>query len=222
MALVSIALVDDHPIMLHGLAQVFASHNQYTVLAQGQPAQALALAQAYRPEIMIIGASDPGCLVATVACLTQHCPATRVIVYAGLPGADHAVRALEAGARGYAAKAGGVDELLQAVRLVHQDEIYISRGFATGVITALQNESVRKAALQKIKLNVRENQIVQLLLRGKTNREIATQLAIGEKTVKHYMTSLMQKLSARNRTEAVLAAQELIRLRPDAGSAHLN
>src|SRR5688572_4663442 len=106
MALVSIALIDDHPIMLHGLAQVFASHNQYTVVAQGHPAQALELAHAYRPEVMIIGVSDPGCLVATVAGLTQHCPSTRVIVYAGLPGAEHAVRALEAGARGYAAKAG--------------------------------------------------------------------------------------------------------------------
>ena len=60
-----------------------------------------------------------------------------------------------------------------------------------------------------MRLSVREQQIVQLLLRGRTNREIAENLAISEKTVKHYMTILMQKMNARNRLEVVIAAQKM-------------
>ena len=124
---------------------------------------------------------------------------------------EQAVLALEAGAQGYAVKAGGADEVLTALQQLLENEIYISHRFSTGVITALRNSSTRKAALQNIKLNLRETQIIQLLLRGATNKQIASTLNISEKTVKHYMTSLMQKLNARNRTEAVLAAQQFIK-----------
>jgi two-component system nitrate/nitrite response regulator NarL len=77
------------------------------------------------------------------------------------------------------------------------------------VISALRNSSVRTPSDPSIKLSVREDQIVRLLLVGRTNKEIAERLKISEKTVKHYMTLLMQKLHARNRVEVVLAAQEL-------------
>ena len=73
----------------------------------------------------------------------------------------------------------------------------------------MRNASLRKVAAQAIKLSIREEQIVRLLLRGRTNKEIAAGLGIGEKTVKHYMTILMQKLQARNRLEVVIAAQKL-------------
>lgn len=90
-----------------------------------------------------------------------------------------------------------------------RDEIYVTQAFASKVISALQNSALRKRALQSIRLNVREHQIIRLLLRGKTNREIAEKLSISEKTVKHYMSVLIQKLQVRNRTEVVLAAQKL-------------
>jgi DNA-binding CsgD family transcriptional regulator len=77
------------------------------------------------------------------------------------------------------------------------------------VIEALRTASMRKVAAGPIKLSIREEQIVRLLLRGRTNREIAIGLGIGEKTVKNYMTILMQKLHARNRLEVLIAAQKL-------------
>ena len=88
-------------------------------------------------------------------------------------------------------------------------ETFISQSFASKVIMALRNESMRRIAAQAIKLSIREEQVVKLLLRGRTNKEIATGLGITEKTVKHYMTVLMQKLQVRNRLEVVIAAQKL-------------
>ncbi len=96
------------------------------------------------------------------------------------------------------------------VRAAHCGETYITPGFACKVIEALRIASLRQmSANAPIKLSLREEQIVRLLLRGYTNRQISVGLGIGEKTVKNYMTILMQKLHARNRLEVLIAAQKL-------------
>lgn len=144
---------------------------------------------------------------------------TKVVVLTASTGVDHAVHSLDAGAHGYVLKGGSADELIRSIRSVLDGQTYISQEFASKVISALRDESVRKAAAKAIKLSIREEQIVRLLLRGKTNKEIANALKICEKTVKHYMTVLMQKLNARNRLEVVIAAQKM---NPAAESRPLN
>jgi DNA-binding NarL/FixJ family response regulator len=210
MGKISVALIDDHPIMLEGLCRLFAAEACYRVVAIGDARQAPQIVEALSPGLVILGIQDTSTLLVVLHLIGRRFPLVRSIVYAGNPSAESAVRMLEAGARGYAAKTGGAEEILTAARLVASNEIYISRSFATGVITALRDDATRKAALQAMRLTARENQIIKLLLRGYTNRQIATELMIGEKTVKHYMTGLMQKLRARNRTEAVLAAQTFL------------
>src|SRR5690606_33479030 len=100
-------------------------------------------------------------------------------------------------------------ELAEALRSVARGNTYIPPIFACKVITALRNAAYRRQAAEAVKLSAREDQVVGLLLRGNTNKEIARKLSISEKTVKHYMSVLMQKLRARNRVEVVLAAQGL-------------
>jgi two-component system, NarL family, nitrate/nitrite response regulator NarL len=80
---------------------------------------------------------------------------------------------------------------------------------ANQLISALHDVAARNAANRQIKFSTREDQILRLLLDGKTNKAIAGILAITENTVKHYMSILMQKLNARNRLEVVIAAQKL-------------
>jgi DNA-binding NarL/FixJ family response regulator len=106
-------------------------------------------------------------------------------------------------------KGSSSDELLQAIASVSSGETYITRNFATQVIAALRDTSLRRKAAEAVKLSIREQQIVRLLLKGKTNKEIALAINISDKTVKHYMTILMQKLQVRNRLEVVIAAQKL-------------
>jgi DNA-binding NarL/FixJ family response regulator len=101
------------------------------------------------------------------------------------------------------------EELLQAVGAVLDGETFISQKVATNVIAALRAASVRQSMARPRALSIREEQIVRLLLQGKTNREIAGGLGLREKTIKHYMTLLMQKLDARNRVELALAVRSV-------------
>ena len=148
---VSVALVDDHPIMLNGLSQVLASESKYRIIAQCESTKALQIVQEYRPQLVVLGIQDAQRLISTVSAIASQFPAVKSLVYAATPTVQDAVRALEAGAKGYASKAGGVEELLQAIQLVHDDEIYISRSFAAGVITALSNETLPQSSVTKNK-----------------------------------------------------------------------
>jgi len=91
---------------------------------------------------------------------------------------------------------------MDAINTVMAGETYISRGLATKVIAALTNPQGAR-----IKLSTREEQIVALLLEGRTNREMGEQLQLSEKTIKNYMSLLMQKLKVRNRVGLVMAAR---------------
>ena len=207
---VSVAFVDDHPVFLAGLTSLFANIAGFEVVATGATAaDAVQIAAETSPDILMMDISRPDDTFEAVRQITSNHGSTRVLVFAASPSVDHAVMALDAGARGYILKCGSVEDLIQGVRAVHSGETYLTPGFATKVINALRNASIRKMAVQALRLSAREDQIVGLLFRGRTNKEIATVLSISEKTVKHYMTILMQKLRVRNRLEVVIQAQKM-------------
>jgi DNA-binding NarL/FixJ family response regulator len=206
----AIALIDNHPITMVGLMQVLAESSDYSVVAKGSSSlDILSIADEYQPSVMIVDMAVPGNALAAISFIAKKYPNMRIIDFTAASGVDYAVAALEAGAQGYVSKTCSSDEIIIALRAVMTGQTYVSQNFAGSVITALRNASIRKLAMQALKLSAREDQIVHYLLVGKTNKEIAARLEISEKTVKHYMTILMQKLNARNRTEAVIAAQKL-------------
>jgi two-component system, NarL family, nitrate/nitrite response regulator NarL len=210
MSPVSIAFVDDHPILLEGIVSVFSKSDELNIVGKGNSTDdAVAIAETLSPEILVVDLNMPGDIFEAIARIVERRPNTRIIAFTAATSIDHAVRALDAGASGYVLKGSSADDLLNAIRAVRLGDTFIAQGFAGKVIAALRNASLRKAAARAIKLSIREEQIVRLLLRGRTNREIADQLHISEKTVKHYMTVLMQKLNVRNRLEVVIAAQKL-------------
>jgi len=216
----SVAFVDDHPVLLEGLVANFSARADYAVVGIGSCAgDALTVATRQRPGVMVIDLNMPGDPFEVIAKITQFSPATKVLAFTASAGVDYAVRALEAGVSGYVLKGSSADELSDAIRKVLTGETFITPSFATKVIVALRDASLRKLAARAIKLSIREDQIVKLLLRGRTNKEIANQLNISEKTVKHYMTLLMQKLNVRNRLEVIIAAQKLGEEYRDQGSA---
>lgn len=210
MSELSIAFVDDHPVLLEGLACIFKEIGRFDVIATGKCAsEAVAIVENAQPDIILLDLNMPGDAFDAIARIHKSSPRTRIVIFTASTGIDHAVRALESGASGYVLKGSTDDELIQAIDTVVAGNTFITPSFAGKVIAAVHNMSLRKAAQQKLRLSVREDQIVRLLLMGRTNKEIAQQLKISEKTVKHYMSLLMQKLQARNRVEVVLAAQEL-------------
>ncbi len=207
---VSVALIDSHPVTLAGLTHVLSAQGAFSVVALGASSRdAIAIAERHRPHLIILDLTIPGNAIEAISAIRTRYQSIGIIVFTGAPGVDHAVSAMEAGARGYVSKSCAADELVSAARAVAAGATYVSRNFGSEVITALRNASVRRIAMQALRLSAREDQIVQFLFSGKTNKEIASQLGITERTVKHYMTVLMQKLNARNRVEVVIAAQHL-------------
>ena len=204
----SIGIVDENPLLLQALIKI-CSDNGLKIVASGRStADAIRLAADHQLDLIILDPTMQGGIEAISEILSRN-PSLKIIAYSSALGADYAVRAIEAGARGYVLKRCTAEEFFTAVSSVINGETFITPSFAATILTALRDDRLRKRAAQLVDLSIRENQIVRLLLRGRTNKEIASTLAISEKTVKCYMTTVMQKLNARNRTEVVLACQRI-------------
>jgi len=115
---------------------------------------------------------------------------------------------LDAGAMGFVLKGSTLTEMFEATEAVRHGELFITKQYASQVMGGLRNRARQDEINRAIKLSVREKQILEHLMHGRTNREIADSLLLSEKTVKHYMTNMMSKLHARNRVELVIEAQK--------------
>lgn len=210
-SVIRIALIDDQPILIEGLKLVFAAGSGFEIVAVGRNAAAMVeTARRARPDVILVDPGTAGDIHEALRQVNALPRAPAVIVFtAGGSDVEAAVRFIEDGARGYVLKNSAPDELIAAIGSVLSGEIFVSPSFATRVIVSLRQAAMRSAAADTMKFSVREDQIVRLLQCGRTNREIAQQLRISEKTVKHYMTLLMRKLNVRNRLEVIIAARQM-------------
>ena len=216
MSTVSVGLVDDHPLMIEGIVTLLSRAQGIEILSTGSTARDIIdISSRFRPDVIIVDLSMAGDVYAAIATSIRVSPKTKIVAFTAATGVDSAIRALDAGANGYVLKGSSAQELIQAVDAVRHGETYITQSFASQVIAALRNASLRRVAAEAVRFSIREEQIVRLLLRGNTNKAIAASLKISDKTVKNYMTILMQKLNARNRLEVVIAAQALSEREPD-------
>ncbi len=210
MTVINICLVDDHPILLSGILALLNSEARMNVQGTaGDAAGALKLCEKFAPDVIIMDLNMPGNVIGAVKTIASKPGPTKVLAFTAVSGVDYAIAALEAGAAGYVLKGSSIDELKEAIEQIYQGESYISPSFAAKVVSGLRTASLRRTAREACRFSVREEQIVRLLLQGQTNKEIADILAISDKTVKHYMTVIMQKMNVRNRIEVVLAAQDM-------------
>lgn len=210
MSQISIALVDNHPITLEAVAKHVSSNDRYRVVARGSSSdEALEIVDRHGPDLLILELTVPGNALRVITNISARPRAAKVIVFTAESGIDAAIRALDAGASGYILKNSTAEELMYGIAVVGRGETYITAGIAGKVISALRIRSMRELEARTRQISVREEQIIRLLMLGHTNKEIADSLSISEKTVKHYMTILMQKFNARNRLGVVLAAQKM-------------
>ena len=206
----SIAVVDDHPLLREGIAALMKRWGGFTLAATGNVADDIvSIARAHRPDQMIVELNLAGDVFQTIAEAMKIVPEMKITVFTASTSPDDAIRALDAGAKGYVLKGSPGEELFQALQAAQRGDVYVTSAFATKVIGALQQKALQRQRAISNRLSVREEQIVKLLLLGKKNSEIACELSLTTQTVKGYMTSLMAKLNARSRLEVVLAAQKL-------------
>ena len=200
---IRIGIADDHPLLREGVANTLRKRADLQVVEQGVNAQdARDIAQRALPDVMLMDVNMPGDVFAAVRYISTQLPDVKVLMLTVSESEDDAYSALEAGARGYVLKGISGPDLVLAIRSISRGETYITPEFARKL---LSNFRKHEAEVRKIDLTHREEQIIREVSMGLTNKEVASKLLISEKTVKYYMTCVMQKLNARNRVEAVTA-----------------
>lgn len=203
---IAVAFIDDHPVLLEGIEAIFERDSRFKVIGKGDCAdQAIAIFASHRPDLMFLDLSMPGDTFAAIKAITAS-GHTKVLVYTAYTDIDMALKSLDNGASAFVVKDSISNELFDAVEAVLRGELFISHSYAGRVLGGLRNRTARASAERAAKLSLRERQVVALLLQARSNKEIANDLSISEKTVKHYMTNLMTKMNARNRVAVALAA----------------
>ncbi len=206
---IRIAIVDDHPALLMGLSGLLGNDGRYLIVGTGGTAdEALELARTGQLDILMLDLSMPGDAFATITEVAGFSPATKIIIFTAFAEVGLASRAIDAGAQGFVLKGRPLRELHEAIESVLAGNHFVSPGFSEKLYSEWHARGGRVAA-DPIRLSPREAQLVQCLMEAMTNRQIAAKLDLTEKTVKHYMTNLMNKLNVRSRLEVVLEARRL-------------
>ncbi len=207
---ISIIIVDDHSIFRSGVVQAFDPAEGMQVIAEGATSEeAIALAEQHRPAIALIDVSMPGGGIAAAREIRSRWPEVRIIMLPVSEDEDVVLRALEAGASGYALKGVAARDLVGIVRAVADGQSYVPPNMAMRLVTAMQSTREGRTLRAKLaSLSLKEERTLRLLVRGFSNQEIADATGVQVKTVKFHVSNILAKLDARSRTEAALIAQK--------------
>jgi two-component system, NarL family, nitrate/nitrite response regulator NarL len=205
-----VAFFDDQPIRLRGLEAELGGCSDLAIVGSGNSLadlQSFLSSTSSQDCVVIICGHLAGEDNAVIRQIIQNAGQSKLVLISSSTQVASAVKVLEAGAAGYVLSTSSGAQLIDAIRCVARGEIFITHSLAMLVINAMRLASIASRKPANLRLSLREEQILKLLSLGKTNSEIGLQLAISETAVKHYMTVLMQKMNARNRTEVAKAAQ---------------
>lgn len=207
---IRVVLADDHPLFREGVAKTIADKEEFEVVGQGACADdAVALAIDLLPDLILLDISMPGSGIEAAQKISLSCPVVKIIMLTVSEQDDDVMAALKAGARGYVLKGIGGEELTQVLHTVYRGDSYVSPSLAARLLAEMQGSPESEAPSDPLSdLTAREEQILRLVAKGLSNKEVGKELSLQEKTVKHYMTNILQKLQVRNRVEATLIARE--------------
>ncbi|MEO6299945.1 MAG: response regulator transcription factor [Paracoccaceae bacterium] len=206
---IRIVLADDHPIYRDGLARSLGDAGDIQVVGEASDGEAAAeVVLRERPHVVLLDISMPkGGGIGALARIMQMDVPPRVAMLTASEADDDLMQAIKLGAQGYILKGVGAGELVDLVRELAAGRSYVSPGLAGRLLVAMRRrDAVAVNPLDE--LSKREEDILKLVALGKSNREVGEALELQEKTVKHYMTSILQKLQVRNRVEAAMLARE--------------
>ena len=208
---IHVVIADDHTLFREGLAGIISGTEDFEVVGQaGSKQEAVQLARDLLPDIILVDIDMPGGGLEAARIVAEELPVTRIVVLTSSEEDDHLIGALKIGARAYILKGVAARELIRILRAVWAGESYVPPILAASLLLEMrESHSQQKQATSPLdELTPRERQILEGLAAGLSNKEIGEQLFLSEKTVKHYMTNILQKLQVRNRVEAALLAQK--------------
>ncbi len=203
--MIRLLLADDHPVVRAGLAGLFADEAGFEVVGQAADgAEAVALAAKTRPDVVLMDLRMPVLdgVAATAQILAAKPPVPRVLILTTYESDDQILAAIEAGAAGYLLKAAPQDEIVAGIRLVADGQTALSPAVAARLVSRMREPAASVA------LSGREGEVLRLVSRGRSNKQIAVELGIGESTVKTHLLKIFDKLGVGDRTRAVTLAME--------------
>jgi DNA-binding NarL/FixJ family response regulator len=202
-ATVSLLIVDDHPVVRDGLRGMFENAPGFRVLGEASGGvEAVALAAGLDPDVILMDLRMPGGSgVEAIATLTRSGARAKILVLTTYDTDSDTLPAIEAGATGYLLKDAPRDELFTAVRAAAEGRAVLSPAVASRLVSAVR-------APGNEPLSVREREVLALVAKGTSNREIARVLFISEATVKTHLTHLYAKLGVKDRAAAVAVAYD--------------
>jgi len=210
-AKIRVLVADDHPMLREGLVAVLGTQPDFDVIGEAADgSEVVRLAETLRPDVILLDLEMPKVDgVAALQGLRDAGSEARTIVFTAYDTDERILRSLRSGARGYLLKGASRAEIFDAIRTVH------SGGSLLGsAVTSRLLEHIEQGDERPSDLTPRELEVLALLASGLKNAEIADELFISERTVKFHVSSILAKLGADNRTEAVVLAarQGLIRM----------
>jgi len=195
---ITVLLVEDHFLARIALRSVLAGHPQIRVIGEAADGeQGFAMYRALRPDVMLLDLRLPGTSGFEVLTrVRREFADARVVVLSNYQGSEDVYRAVRSGAAGYLTKDASGQELIDAITTVHRDLRYLPR-------TALDRLAERTSVTD---LTPRETEVLTCITQGRSNREIAEHLHISEKTVRIHVSAVLEKMGARDRTQATIFA----------------
>ena len=220
--MIRLLVVDDHPVVRDGLVAMLGTQADFVVVGEASNGlDALAQLHQLAPDVVLLDLEMPQ--MDGVQALRQMIvdrPNTRVIVFTAFDTDERILAAIQAGAQGYLLKGAPRDELFRAIRVTHQGGSLLQPVITNKLLNSVRNRvrhQVRNQAHDQTRSNVdkwaeplteRELEVLRLLADGRSNKAIAAELHITERTVKFHVSGIFGKLGAGNRTEAVKLARE--------------
>jgi DNA-binding NarL/FixJ family response regulator len=194
----SVMVVDDHPLMRVGIASIVNARADMTVVAQaGSGEEAVTLFFKHKPDVTLMDLRLPGMSgVDSIRSIREGYPPARFVVLTTYEGDADIHRALEAGAQGYVIKGMPYQTLVEALQRVHKGGRFLPPPIARALASRMPDSE----------LSAREQEVLSLLARGKSNKDIAFTLHITEATVKCHVSAILLRLNVGDRTEAVVTA----------------
>jgi DNA-binding NarL/FixJ family response regulator len=201
---IRIVVADDHPMFLDGLVATLSADDELQVVAiVGDAVAAVRAVREHTPDLALLDVAMPGGGLEAARQISADLPATRVVILTSSEDQDDLTAAMKAGARGYVLKGVAGRELRAILKAIHAGGTYLAPGLAYGALKELTRP---KTANPIDELTSREREVLALVASGLSNAEIGGRLGLAEKTVKHYMTSILGKLQVASRVEAALLA----------------
>lgn len=210
--MICLLLVDDQDLIRRGLKALLKTEPSLNVVGEAHDGQdAINQVEALSPDVVLMDVRMPGMDgVAATRAICRQFADVKVLVLTTFDDDEYVVQAVRYGASGYLLKDTPSEELVQAIHAVYKGYTHLGPGLANKL---LQHPPAQKIAIPPgwSELTPREHEILQLIAAGASNQEIAQTLYISEKTVKNHITSILSRLNVRDRTQAAILANQILR-----------